>query len=121
MRDALSASVARLGAPLFFHLYRADRALRRKLTPAGWLAAALLVASAVFGLNTRESLIHQLFGLSLGLILVAAIASWRFRLDAKVTRSLPQVATAGVAFDYVLAVRNLGGASHGTLHVEEML
>ena len=121
MRDALSASVARIGAPLFFHLYRLDRGLRRKLTSAGWLLAALLVASAVFGLNTRESLIHQLFGLSFGLLLAAAIASWRFRPGAKVARMLPQVATAGVAFDYVLTIRNLGDESHGTLQVEEML
>jgi len=121
MRDALSASVARLGAPMFFRLYRIDRTLRRKLTPAGWLVVALLVASAVFGLNTKDSLIYQLFGLASGLLAVAAIASWRFRLEAKVTRALPQVATAGVAFDYLLTVRNLGALGHGALHVEEIL
>jgi len=121
MRVAISSSVARIGAPMFMHLYRFDRALRRKLTPAGWLVAALLVASAVFGLNTKDSLIYQLFGLSLGILVVAAIASWRFRLQAKITRSLPSVATAGVAFEYSLAVRNLGDTPFEALHVEEML
>lgn len=121
MRAALSASVARLGAPLFMRLYRYDRALRRKLTPAGWLVLALLVASAVFGLNTKDSLIYQLFGIAFGVLVAAALASWRFGLDAAVSRSLPQVATAGVAFDYSLTVKNIGDAGFESLVVEELL
>ena len=121
MREAISASVARIGAPAFWRVYRIDRVLRRKLTPAGWLVAALLVASGVFGLNTKESLIYQLFGLALGLLAVAAIASWRFPLRASVSRALPRVATAGVAFEYSLTVRNRGDAAFDALRVEEIL
>lgn len=121
LRDTISASVARVGAPAFWHVYRVDRVLRRKLTPAGWLAAALLVAAAVFGLNTKESLIYQLFGLALGLLAVAALASWRFTLRAAASRNLPHAATAGVPFEYSLTLRNLGARGFDDLHVEEVL
>ncbi len=121
MRDAVSSSVARIGAPAFWRVYRVDRLLRRKLTPAGWFVAALMAASAVFGLNTKDTLIYQVFGLALGLILAAAIASWRFGLRASVTRTLPHVATAGVPFEYSLTVRNTGTRSFDALRVEEML
>jgi uncharacterized protein (DUF58 family) len=119
-RDAVSASVARLGAPMFHHIYRLDRVMRRKLTPAGWLVVGLLVASAAFGLNTRESLIHQLFGLAVGLLVVAAGASLRFRPRLRVTRTLPRVATAGVPFEYPLTIANEGGAQ-AALTIDEFL
>jgi uncharacterized protein (DUF58 family) len=121
MRDAVSSSVARIGAPAFWRVYRVDRLLRRKLTPAGWFVAVLMAASAVFGLNTKDTLIYQIFGLALGLLLAAAIASWRFGLRASVTRTLPHVATAGVPFEYSLTVRNAGARSFDALRVEEML
>jgi uncharacterized protein (DUF58 family) len=121
MREAISASVARIGAPAFWRVYRADRWLRRKLTPAGWVVAALLVAAAVFGLNTKESLIYQLFGLAFGLLAVAILASARFTLRASVSRALPHVATSGVPFEYALTVRNLGAKAFDALHVEEIL
>ena len=108
----MSASVARIGAPMFSRLYRFDRALRRKLTPAGWLVLGLAIAGAIFGLNTRESLIYQVFGLSVGLLLIAAVVSMRFNVNARVTRALPRVATAGVAFEYTVTVANLGDRSH---------
>ena len=117
----MSASVARIGAPMFSRLYRFDRALRRKLTPAGWLLLGLAIAGAIFGLNTRESLIYQVFGLSVGLLLIAAAASMRFNVNARVTRALPQVATAGVQFEYTVTVANLGNRSHEPVIVEEAL
>jgi uncharacterized protein (DUF58 family) len=121
LRDALSASMARIGAPAFWRVYRIDRRMRGKLTPAGWFVAALTLASAVFGFNTTESLIYQLFGLGLGLLLAAAIASWRLGLRATATRALPHVSTAGVEFEYSLTVRNTGARSVDALHVEEVL
>ena len=117
----MSASVARIGAPMFSRLYRFDRALRRKLTPAGWLLLGLAVAGAIFGLNTRESLIYQVFGLAVGLLAMAMLASLRFNVNARVTRALPQVATAGVPFEYTLTVANLGDRSHQPVIVEEAL
>jgi uncharacterized protein (DUF58 family) len=117
----MSASVARIGAPMFSRLYRFDRALRRKLTPAGWVLLGLAMAGAIFGLNTRESLIYQVFGLSVGLLAIATLASLRFNVNARVTRTLPRVATAGVPFEYFLTVANLGDRSHEPVVVEEAL
>ena len=117
----MSASVARIGAPAFSRLYRFDRALRAKLMPAGWLLLGLAIAGAIFGLNTRESLIYQVFGLAVGLLAVATIASIRFDVKARVTRTLPQVATAGVPFDYTLTIANLGDRSHEPVTIEETL
>src|SRR5690242_16424718 len=100
MGEALSARIARIGAPAFHRLHRYDRALRRKLTPAGWLVGSVLVLSAIFGINTREARVYQLFGLAAALLLVAAAASWRLALRYRAERVLPPVATAGVAFEY---------------------
>ncbi len=121
MQRSLSAWIARIGAPGFRKVYRFDRALRRKLTPAGWLLGAVLVASMIFGLNTRESLVYQLFGLAAGLFALAAAASWRFRLDAQVDRHLPEIATAGIDFEYPIRLRQRGGGAAEGLLVEELL
>ena len=121
VRDLMSASVARIGAPAFSRLWRFDRALRRKLTPAGWLLAALAAAGAVFGLNTRESLIYQVFGLSVGLLAMSFLASLRFGIRAKISRALPQVATSGVPFEYSVTVTNLDDRAYEPVLVEEAL
>jgi uncharacterized protein (DUF58 family) len=117
----LSAWIARIGAPAFRRVYRYDRALRRKLTPAGWLLAALAVVSMIFGLNTREVLLYQLFGLSVGLVVVAAFASLRLRVQFTARRRLPPRATAGVPFDYTLTLRLGGGTAPGAVWVEDLL
>jgi uncharacterized protein (DUF58 family) len=121
VRDLMSASVARMGAPMFSRLYRFDRALRRKLTPAGWVLLALAAGGAIFGLNTRDSLIYQVFGLAVGLLAMAMLASLRFGIKARVQRHLPQVATAGVPFDYAITLTSLDDRAHDRLIVEEAL
>lgn len=120
MSEALSAWVARTGAPAFRVVHRFDRALRRKLAPAGWLLAAVLVATMVFGLNTQEALVYQVFGLALGLFAAAALASWRLRLEATAERNLPRIATVGQPFEYTV---RLLAAGHGAedLLVEDLL
>jgi len=110
MSERLSLWIARLGAPAFRRIWRYDRALRRKLTAAGLMAVSILVAAAVFGFNTREAAIYQLFGLAVGLLAVAAASSLWIRLDATVRRELPRIATVGVPFEYALTIRNAGAA-----------
>ncbi|MBC8021508.1 MAG: DUF58 domain-containing protein [Burkholderiales bacterium] len=121
MRELMSASVARIGAPAFARLYRFDSSLRRKLMPAGWLLGALAFVAAILGLNTRESLIYQVFGLAVGLLAIATLASLRFNVRANVTRALPQVATVGAPFEYTITITNLGERSHEPVIVEEAL
>lgn len=121
LADSISASVARTGAPAFWHLWRLDRRMARKLTPGGWLILGLAVASAIFGLNTTETLIYQVFGLAVALLLVAAIAAARLAVRVAVSRALPGVATAGVAFGYTLSIRNVGKKAATSLEVQEVL
>jgi len=105
----------------FAWVYRADRALRAKLTPPGWIALALLVACAAFGLNTKTALIHELFGLLFALLLVAAIASLRFRPRIEATRRLPDFATVGESFEYPLRLRSRDTHDVGAVDVQEAL
>ena len=121
MGDWLSAWIARIGAPAFRRIYRFDRALRRRLTPAGWLVAALLVLTMIFGFNTREATIYQLFGLTVALFLVAMVAAFRLPLAPRVVRKLPEVATAGVAFEYSLRIASGAARAYDALSVEDVL
>ena len=105
----------------FAWVYRADRALRAKLTPPGWIALALLVACAAFGLNTKTALIHELFGLLFALLLVAAVASVRFRPRVEATRRLPDFATVGEPFEYSLRLRSREARDVGAIDVQEAL
>jgi uncharacterized protein (DUF58 family) len=111
--------LARISAPAFARIHRLDRVLRRKLTPAGWVVAALLVAAAAFGVNTKEALIYQLFGIALGLLVVAEIASLRFRPSVRIERSLPPYATVDVPFEYTITVANRGTRALEDVHVED--
>ena len=117
----VSAFVAAVGAPAFAQIYRLDRAMRRKLTPAGWLVFFTLVAAAIFGLNTQETFIYQVFSLCAALLAVAAVASWRLRVRARLSRALPQVATAGEPFTYAVTVTNLGANDLSELEIEDTL
>jgi hypothetical protein len=121
MGDVLSAWIARIGAPAFRRVYRFDRALRRKLTPAGWLVAGTLVVTMIFGLNTREAAVYQLFGLMVGIFAVASIAAFRLRLAPRVERELPDVATAGVPFEYNIRLASGARVPYDQLLVEEVL
>lgn len=121
MGDTISAWIARIGAPAFRRIYRFDRALRRRLTAAGWLIAALLVLTMIFGFNTREAAIYQVFGLTVALFLVAMVAAFRLPLAPRVERKLPDVATAGVPFEYTLRITSGGRAAVDALQVEDLL
>ena len=119
--ERLSASIARVGAPAFRRIYRFDRALRRRLTPAGWLVAGTLVIAMIFGFNTREAAIYQLFGLAVALFLVAMVAAFRLPLAPRIERKLPEIATAGVPFEYTLRIASGSRKAYDTLLVEDLL
>ena len=121
MGEKLSAWIALVGAPAFRRIYRFDRALRRRLTPAGWVVAGLLVLTMVFGFNTREALVYQLFGLTIALFLVAFVAALRLPLAPRLRRRLPEVATAGVPFEYSLRITSSAKRPYDALSVEDLL
>jgi len=59
------------------------------------------------------------FSLCAGLLAVALVASWRLRVRARLSRALPEVATAGEAFNYVVSVTNLDANDLSDLEIEE--
>ena len=109
----------RLLMHVFAWVHRADRALRAKLTAAGWFALSLAVACAVFGLNTKTAIIHQVFGLLVAILVVAAIASVRFRPKVAATRRLPEFATVGEPFEYRLRIASRASREVGAFEVQE--
>jgi uncharacterized protein (DUF58 family) len=68
----------------------------------------VLMAATVFGVDTRRTAAYQMFGLALGLLVVASLGSLRFRPKLKFERRLPQYVTVGEPFHYRHLVRNQG-------------
>ena len=84
--------------------------LARRLTPAGQLVAAGLVAAAIVGPNTRITVSYQAFTFLLALLLVGVAFSLWPPARLEVRRRLPRFATAGEPLAYPVHVRNPGDA-----------
>ncbi|HTS55846.1 MAG TPA: DUF58 domain-containing protein [Burkholderiales bacterium] len=92
----------------FVRVYRFSQWTRRRFTPAGLALVYVLTAATVFGVDTRRTAAYQMFGLALGLLVIAAVASLRFRPKLTFERHLPPYATVGQAFHYRHLVCNRG-------------
>ena len=87
---------------------RVERLLRERLTPAGWIVLATAGGAAIAGVDTNQTMTHQAFALLTALLALGFVAGLSFRARARVTRSLPQYATAGQPVGYRVAITNLG-------------
>jgi uncharacterized protein (DUF58 family) len=85
-----------------------QRALRERLTVAGWIVLVAACVTAVAGVDTSQTVAYQAFTLSAALIFAAAAASGLFRARAVAERDLPRYATAGEPFSYGVTLTNLG-------------
>lgn len=96
----------------FARTHRVAGWFRRRFTPAGLLALAVMVLAAAAGADTQASLAYQLFCLAGALLLVAAGAVVVRRLPAAdaliVRRDLARIGTVGRLVDYTVTVRNTG-------------
>lgn len=101
--------------------YGASRWLRSRFTPAGLLLLGGLVASGIFGVNTRQTLAYQVFALLVALLLLSVLCTLRLRLPLRVTRELPRCATAGVPLRYALQVANQGARREPGLALSDEL
>ena len=106
---------------LLFHnfiiIYRISQWLRQHFTNTGALLLSGLVAAAVFGLDTRQTLSYQIFALLLSIFMLAMFSVLVFRAKFRVIRNLPEYGTAGQTLEYEINVKNLGARnySHVTL------
>jgi uncharacterized protein (DUF58 family) len=95
--------------------------LARRLTPAGQLVAAGLLAAAVVGGNMRITVSYQALTFLFALLLVAGALSLRPPPRLEIRRRLPRFATAGEPLTYPVRVRHPGaGIAHGLALLEEL-
>jgi uncharacterized repeat protein (TIGR01451 family) len=95
----------------FILVYRFGNWIRRRFTPTGILILSALIASATFGLDTRQTLAYQIFALCVSLLLVAFVSIIFLRGRLELKRSLPDFGTVGQEFEYTLSVHNNGKAA----------
>lgn len=98
---------------LSYILYRLVSALRyrvpRRFTPAGFLAAAALVASGAIGVDMDQTVAFQAFAFVACLVLVAMGAAVFFRGSFTASRVLPRFGSVGQALVYHVTVRDRRG------------
>ena len=90
----------------FILVYRLGTWIKRRFTPAGILILSALIASATFGLDTRQTLAYQIFTLCTGLLLAALISILFRRGRLELRRSLPDFGTVGQEIEYILSIKN---------------
>ncbi|MGE9267393.1 MAG: DUF58 domain-containing protein [Verrucomicrobiales bacterium] len=82
--------------------------LGRRVTPLGWLVMALTGVSALLGLNVEQGRVYVVFGLLTGMIVVAFFWAFFRRGELRVSRELPEFATAGEEMRYTVNLENTG-------------
>ncbi len=91
---------------IFIRLYRISRGIRYRFTDPGLLIASAMIASAVFGLDTRQTHAYQIFTLLFILLVLAFISAGTRRLQVTVTRKLPDFCTSGRPVTYEMVITN---------------
>ena len=90
----------------FILVHRLGHWIRRRFTPSGILILSTLIASATFGLDTRQTLAYQIFTLCVSLLLTAYVSILFLRGRLEMKRSLPDFGTVGQEFEYTLSIHN---------------
>jgi uncharacterized protein (DUF58 family) len=95
--------------------------IRRRFTATGqWLLGALL-ATAVLGVDTNQTVAYQAFAFVLAAVVVAAGGNRFGRLRLSVTRALPRFASVGERLLYRITIRNHGRRAWRGLTLTESL
>ena len=105
-RHDRAAVIGRLLYHNFILVYRLGHWIRGRFTPTGILILSALIASATFGLDTRQTMAYQVFTLCGGLLLAACVSIIFLRGKLELKRSLPDFGTVGQEFEYTLSIRN---------------
>ena len=83
--------------------------MTRRYTRAGLAVFGGVVASAMLGFDTDNTVAYQAFSLLLFLLVVAMACSLRFKARFAATRQLPRFGTVDQPFSYRVTIRNLTG------------
>lgn len=96
-------------------LHRIGQWVRERSSPAGMLIASGLVASGIFGIDTRASLAFQVFAICATLLLLAVLSSIVFRARFDLRRQLPEYGTVELPLRYRILIGNHGRRPHRDL------
>lgn len=95
--------------------------MQRRFTSLGQLVLLGTFMGALFGIDTKQTLGVQLFGLGIGLTLVALSSNLRRLKGLKAQRQLPPYATVGVPLQYRVIIENVSKHSTWDCIIQEAL
>lgn len=95
--------------------------VRRRFTPAGQVVLVGTLTAGLFGVDTRQTLAFQAFGLGLALLLVAWLGSLRRPPSIAVRRCLPRHAMVGMPCRYRVELEHRGGRPIAGLVLDERM
>ena len=96
-----------------------QRALRERLTPAGWLVLGAAGVAAAAGVDTNQTATYQAFALFAAFLAIALASAPLRRAKVSIQRELPRYATAGAPFSYTVSVANRGARRLGDCVLRE--
>jgi uncharacterized protein (DUF58 family) len=99
----------------FRFLHRLSQWVRRRFSPAGLLIIGGIIASGIFGIDTRQSLAFQVFAITSSLLMLSIVSSLVFRGNFHFQRRLPEYGTVTLPLRYKLIVANRDPAQHRDL------
>ena len=95
---------------VFFFIFRSVHAiqywLRRRFTKAGWLMLGGLVSSAIVGLDTTQTMAHQIFTLIAAILAVSLASGLCFNPRLLARRILPRFGTVDESLLYRISIEN---------------
>jgi hypothetical protein len=105
----------------FRSVYRITNWLKWRFTTGGLLVLGGLVASAVVGLDTHQTIAYQIFTLLLAVLIISFAWCLFFRAKFSAHRKLPRFGTAGEPFPYRIVLEDLSGKTQAGLYIEEQV
>ena len=91
---------------LFCFSYGIQQWLVKRFTAGGFAMLVCLLAAAIVGLDTKQTMAYQVFAFLLAVLIMAIAFSFYFRFQFRATRTLPRFATVGVKLSYPLVITN---------------
>ena len=91
----------------FRFIYRVSQWFRRRFSPAGLLVLGGVVASGIFGIDTRQSLAFQVFAITVSLLVLAIIGTLFLKGNFRFHRRLPEYGTVTRPMKYQVTIDNL--------------
>lgn len=91
----------------FRFIYRVSQWFRRRFSPAGLLVLGGVVASGIFGIDTRQSLAFQVFAITVSLLVLSIIGSLFLKGNFRFHRRLPEYGTVTRPVKYKVTIDNL--------------